>query len=71
MFNMLKCSLSLSIPFSNSVSILISKALNSLSGELFISVSLFVFQRFSLALSIETSFCAFSSCLTFSTSEFR
>ena len=62
---MLKCSLSLSIPFSNSVSILISKALNSLSGKLFISVSLFVFQRFSLALSINSSSSAFFILLNF------
>ena len=48
-----KFSLCSSILFPNSVSILTTNALNSLSSKLFISVSFVVFQGFFLALSVE------------------
>ena len=50
--------------FCNLFSILITNALNSLSGKLCISVSLSIFQGFSLALSFET-ISSVSFCLTF------
>ena len=59
----LKLSLCQSIIFPNSINIFITNALKSLSDKLFISVSLF-FQGFSLALSIESSFSAFSFCFS-------
>ena len=63
--SLLKFSLCSSILFPNSISILITNALKSLTGKLFISVLLF-FQGFSLALSIEASSSVFSFYLTFS-----
>ena len=57
-----------SILFPNSVRIFTSNVLNSLSGWLITSVSLFNFQGFSPALSIESSSFAFSFYLTFSVS---
>ena len=61
---LLKCSEFTSILFPNSVNIFITNVLNSLSGKLFISVSLF-FQGLSLALSGESHSSAFSFYLTF------
>ena len=60
-----------SIVFPNSVNIFIINVLNYLVN-FFISVflnlfcfSFIIFQGFSLAFSIESSYCAFSFCLTF------
>ena len=64
--SLLKLSLYLSILVPNSVNILITSALNFLSGKLFISVFFFFFQVFSLALSIETDSSVFSFCLSIS-----
>ena len=64
--SLLKLSLYLSILVPNSVNILITSALNFLSGKLFISVLFFFFQVFSLALSIETDSSVFSFCLSIS-----
>ena len=61
--SLLKCLLFRAILFPNSVNIFITNVLNSSSGKLFFSVSLF-----SLALLIESSSFAFSFCLTFSAS---
>ena len=56
--SLLKFSLCSYILFPNSVSVLITNALNFLSGKLFIFISLCIFfQVFFLALSIETNFC--------------
>ena len=63
----LKFSLCSSIIFPNSVSILITNALNSLSDKLFISVLLF-FPGFSLVLSSKTNSSVFLFCSTFSVS---
>ena len=57
--------------FSNSVGILITNSSNSLSGKLFISVSLFVgffFQGSHLTLLSELNSSVFSFCLYFSLS---
>ena len=56
-----------SFSFPNSVSIVSSNVSNSLSGQLFISDSLFVFSGFLILFSLETNSCL-SSCLTFSVS---
>ena len=64
--SLLKFSLCSSILFLNSVNILITSALNYLSGKLFICFITFL--EFSPVLLIETSSSAFSSCFTFSTS---
>ena len=65
--SLLKLSLYLSILVPNSVNILITSALNFLSGKLFISVLFLVFfQVFSLALSIETDSSVFSFCVSIS-----
>ena len=66
---MLKFSLHSSILFPNSISILITKALNSLSRKLFASVQLVVFLRdFFLVLSFETNSSVFSDFLELSLS---
>ena len=65
--SLLKQALLTSIIFLNSVNIFTTNILNSVSDKLLISVSLFSVVPF-FFFSIESSFSAFSLCLTFSAS---